>query len=139
MHFKVGKFTTITLTVVASTRVSVNAAILPRKDLAQLSVVFFDNVNLTGAAFSPDSLIETIRRAGVHATLSILHNGSGDEEDGDPHLTQKLQFLLSAPNTSCHLTTTFILASSSHFQFSFQYLYYISSDLNIWDKRTSWS
>ncbi|KDR66061.1 hypothetical protein GALMADRAFT_148222 [Galerina marginata CBS 339.88] len=57
------KFSGLLLAIAASTY-SAQAAVVSRHELAELSVVFFDDVNLTGASFSPASLAQ-----GVCSTL----------------------------------------------------------------------
>ncbi|PPQ94273.1 hypothetical protein CVT25_004929 [Psilocybe cyanescens] len=59
MYFT-AKFTSILLAITACALSAQSAVIEARTDLAELSVVFFDDVNLTGAAYSPDSLVQAV-------------------------------------------------------------------------------
>ncbi|KAF8967528.1 hypothetical protein BDZ97DRAFT_527156 [Flammula alnicola] len=58
MYFN-AKFASLLLAVAASA-FSAHAAVIARSELAELSVIFFDDVNLTGASFSPDSLVQGV-------------------------------------------------------------------------------
>ncbi|KAF8953352.1 hypothetical protein BDZ97DRAFT_1929747 [Flammula alnicola] len=58
MYFN-AKFASLLLAVAAST-FSVQAAVIARNELAELSVIFFDDVDLTGASYSPDSLVQSV-------------------------------------------------------------------------------
>ncbi|KAF8961915.1 hypothetical protein BDZ97DRAFT_2059807 [Flammula alnicola] len=58
MHFT-AKFTSLLLAIAASA-LSAQAAVVARHELAELSVVFFDDVSLTGASFSPDNLVQGV-------------------------------------------------------------------------------
>ncbi|KDR84693.1 hypothetical protein GALMADRAFT_206212 [Galerina marginata CBS 339.88] len=58
MHFTT-KFSSLLLAIAASA-FPAQAAVVSRHELAELSVVFFDDVSLTGASFSPDSLVQGV-------------------------------------------------------------------------------
>ncbi|KAF8961914.1 hypothetical protein BDZ97DRAFT_1920824 [Flammula alnicola] len=48
------------LSIVAASVVSAQATIAARNELAELSVIFYANVNLTGASFSPSNLVQGV-------------------------------------------------------------------------------
>ncbi|KDR67384.1 hypothetical protein GALMADRAFT_147170 [Galerina marginata CBS 339.88] len=48
------------LMTIAIAAFSAKAAVVARHELAELSVVFFDDVSLTGASFSPENLVQGV-------------------------------------------------------------------------------
>ncbi|KDR66060.1 hypothetical protein GALMADRAFT_162286 [Galerina marginata CBS 339.88] len=48
------------LSTIAVAAFSAQAAVVGRHELAELSAVFFDDVGLTGASFSPESLVQGV-------------------------------------------------------------------------------
>ncbi|KAH9477200.1 hypothetical protein JR316_0011123 [Psilocybe cubensis] len=53
------KFTSF-LVAIASTAAVARSSVIARNDLAALSVVFFDDTNLRGSAYSPDGLVQSV-------------------------------------------------------------------------------
>ncbi|KAF5313909.1 hypothetical protein D9619_013066 [Psilocybe cf. subviscida] len=53
------KFISILLAITVSAQ-SVHSAVIARHALAQVSVIFFDDINVRGASFSPDDLVQGV-------------------------------------------------------------------------------